>query len=67
MEHSVISFNCISKKVVYESLHRSAESAYEEYLENIRIVKRHIRKGEELAVARLWEGKIMAFEVIKGE
>ena len=66
MTNSVITFNNITKKVVYENQHQRPESAYEEYLNNIRITKKFIKKGEEITIARLRDGHIMTFETIRG-
>ena len=66
MKNLVLTFNNITKKVVYESIHQTAESAYEEYVRNIALVKKFIRKGEETTVVRMRDGHIMAYETIKG-
>ena len=65
MKHSVRTYNK-DYKCVYENFHRTAESAYEEYVENIRLIKKGIRKGEEFTVARVNDGRIMTLETIKG-
>ena len=64
MKHSVRTYNR-DYKVVYENHHRTAEAAYEEYVENIRIIKKHIQKGEKFTVARVNDGMIMTLETIE--
>lgn len=65
MKHIVRTYNK-DYKCVYENHHRTAESAYEEYIENIRLIKKCIRKGEQFTVARVNNGEIMTLETIKG-
>lgn len=65
MKHSVLTINKAGK-VVYEGLHKTAESAYEEYVKNIALVKKFIKKGEETTVVRMNEGQVMTMEIIKG-
>lgn len=65
MKHEVRTYNK-NKACVYANSHNTAESAYEEYIENIKLIKSFIRKGDEFTVARLNDGAIMTLEVIKG-
>ena len=65
MKHSVRTYNQ-DYKCVYENFHQTAESAYQEYVENIRLIKKNIRKGEHVTVARINDGRIMTLETIKG-
>ena len=65
MKHCVKTFNKESK-CVYENHHKTAETAYEEYIDNIRNIKKFIRKGEEFTVARFNDGMLMTMETIKG-
>ena len=64
MKHSVLTINKAGK-VVYENLHKTAETAYEEYEKNIVLVKKFIKKGEELTVVRMNDGQVMTMETIK--
>lgn len=66
MKHAVWTINK-SGQVIYEGLHQTADSAYEEYEKNIGIVRKFVKKGEEYTVARVNDGKIMAMEIVKGE
>ena len=65
MKHSVRTYNK-DYKCVYENFHATAETAYEEYLKNIRLIKKSIRKGEQFTVARVNDGRIMTLETING-
>lgn len=65
MNHSVRTYNA-EKKCVYENFHRTAESAYAEYVDNIRTIKRFVRKGEQFTVVRTVDGQIMTIETIEG-
>ena len=65
MNHEVRTYNK-AMECVYTNNHQTAESAYEEYTENIRIIKKHINKGEEITVVRLNDGAVVAIETIKG-
>ena len=65
MKHIVRTYNKDSR-CVYENYHQTAETAYEEYMENIRLIKKFIRKGEQFTVARINDGQIMTLETIKG-
>lgn len=64
MKHSVRTYNS-DYRCVYENHHTTAEKAYEEYVENIRIIKKNIRRGEQFTVARVNDGRIMTLETIK--
>ena len=65
MKHIVRTYNK-DMKCVYENAHHTAESAYSEYCDNIRNIKKFIRKGEEFTVARFNDGDLMTMETIKG-
>ena len=65
MKHSVRTYNK-DYTCVYENFHATAEKAYEEYIENIRLIKKHIGRGEQFTVARVNDGQIMTLETIKG-
>ena len=65
MKHSVRTYNK-DHRCVYENFHATAERAYEEYVENIRLIKKSIRKGEQFTVVRVNDGQIMTLETIKG-
>lgn len=65
MKHEVRTFNS-KGDCLYTNHHRTAEAAYEEYVDNIRIIKKHIRKGEKIIVARYNDGDLMTFEKIEG-
>lgn len=65
MKHIVRTYNK-DYKCVYENFHRTEETAYEEYIDNIRNIKKFIQKGEEFTVMRFNNGNIMTLEVIKG-
>jgi selenophosphate synthetase-related protein len=65
MKHEVRTFNK-NGKCVYVNCHRTADKAYEEYQNNIRLIKKYIQKGDEATVVRLNDGYVMAIETIKG-
>ena len=65
MKHIIRTYNK-DHKCVYENYHQTAESAYEEYTNNIRNIKQFIKYGEEFTVARFNEGYLMTEETIKG-
>lgn len=65
MKHAVRTYDR-NGKCLYENHFRTAEAAYKEYTDNIRILKKFIKKGEEITIARFNEGDLMTFEVIKG-
>ena len=64
MKHSVLTINKTGK-VVYEGLHQTAESAYDEYVKNIGLIKKFIKKDEKYTVVRVNEGQIMTMETIE--
>lgn len=66
MEHVVKTFNKAGK-CLYESHHKSAGKAYEEYMYIIRILRRHVGENGEITVARFNDGYVMAVETISGE
>lgn len=53
------------RKLVYENYHRTAETAYEEYLDIIARVKKYGFDGNEFDVARFNDGYIMTIETFK--
>lgn len=65
MKHAVRTFNKAGK-CLYEKEFRTAEAAYEEYVNDIRILKSRLEKGEEITIARFNEGYVMTIETIKG-
>ena len=65
MKHIVRTYNK-NMKCVYENAHRTVESAYNEYCDNIRNIKKFIRQGEEFTVVRYNDGDLMTMETIKG-
>lgn len=64
MTHEVRTYK--NGKCVYQAHFQNAESAYNEYLDNIRLIKKYSKKGEETTVVRLNEGAVMAIETIIG-
>lgn len=65
MKHAVRTFNNAGK-CLYEAHFSTAEKAYEEYQENIRILKKCLPRGEEITIARFNDGYVMTLETIKG-
>ena len=61
MKHSVITLDKQGKPISVNH-HRTAESAYAEYINNIRVIKNHIQKGDEFIIMRLNGGNIMTSE-----
>ena len=66
MKHTVRIYNK-ENKMVYENIFGSAENAYEEYMENIRVIKKCIGKDEEYTVARYNDDVLMTAETIRGK
>lgn len=65
MTHAVKTFNK-SGKCLYEANFKTAEAAYEEYVNDLRLLKKFAKKGEETTIVRLNDGYVMAIETIAG-
>ena len=65
MKHAVRTFNRHGE-CLHEAHFQTAEAAYEEYVSDIRLLKKSLKKGDEITVARYNDGDLMTYETVKG-
>lgn len=65
MKHIVATFDK-NNKCLYKEGFPTAEMAYKEYVDNIRVLKAHLEKGQEVTVARFNDGYVMTMETVVG-
>lgn len=61
MKHAVITLDK-QGKAISTNQYKTAETAYREYVNNIRIIRNHIQKGEEFTILRLNGCNVMTSE-----
>jgi hypothetical protein len=66
MENNRIAVLNHKHEVLSTESYPTADAAYEAYTDAIRVLKKHLTKGEKVTVCRIRWGQVMAFEDVVG-
>lgn len=65
MKHTVKTYNALGE-TLYEENFKTADEAYNKYVEFVKILKCRLEKGEEITIARYNDGYVMHIQTIVG-